>query len=87
MFQIVQINCAYDAQDSPVCFAPLPPLRSAFVYLLCCVHFTDYLVRVPCAVSVVWNAIIGSTIAVLWRFLPLPDDRPAEADLPRQRFS
>eukprot|EP00667_Euglena_gracilis_P008215 EG_transcript_8317 len=54
---------------------------SAFVYLLCCVHFTDYLVRVPCAVSVVWNAIIGSTIAVLWRFLPLPDDRPAEADL------
>ena len=43
---------------------------SAFVYLLCSIHFAEYMVRVPCAVSVVWNAIIGSSMAVLWRFIP-----------------
>ena len=37
-------------------------------------HFDSFPVRVPSAVSVVWMALTGSTLAVIWRFLPVPDD-------------
>lgn len=47
---------------------------SAFGFLLASLHFPDYLVRVPSAVSVVWMAVMGSTMAVIWRFIPVPDE-------------
>ena len=36
---------------------------SAFGFLLASLHFPDYLVRVPSAVSVVWMAVLGSSMA------------------------
>ena len=36
---------------------------SAFGFLLASLHFPDYLVRVPSAVSVVWMAVMGSSMA------------------------
>ncbi|KAK3274794.1 sodium/pyruvate cotransporter [Cymbomonas tetramitiformis] len=46
---------------------------SAFGFLLASLHFGDYLARVPSAVSVVWMALIGSSMAVVWRFIPMKD--------------
>ncbi len=46
---------------------------SAFGFLLASLHFPEYLVRVPSAVSVVWMAVLGSTMAVVWRFIPVED--------------
>lgn len=43
---------------------------SAFGYLLASLHFTDFAVRVPSAVSIVWMTLIGSTLAVASRFFP-----------------
>ena len=36
-------------------------------------HFPEYL-RAPSAVSVVWMAVLGSTMAVIWRFIPVPEE-------------
>ncbi|PXF49592.1 Sodium/pyruvate cotransporter BASS2, chloroplastic [Gracilariopsis chorda] len=44
---------------------------SAFGFLLASLHFGEYLVRVPSAVSVVWMALVGSTMAVIWRYIPV----------------
>lgn len=44
---------------------------SAFSFLLASLHFGRYLVRVPSAVSVVWMALVGSTLAVFWRYMPV----------------
>lgn len=43
---------------------------SAFGYLLATLHFADFAVRVPSAVSIVWMTLIGSTLAVASRFFP-----------------
>lgn len=50
---------------------------SAFGFLLASLHFPEYLVRVPSAVSVVWMAVLGSTMAVIWRFIPVPEEKTA----------
>lgn len=50
---------------------------SAFGFLLASLHFPEYLVRVPSAVSVVWMAVLGSTMAVVWRFIPVPEEKTA----------
>ncbi|KAG8458020.1 hypothetical protein KFE25_007227 [Diacronema lutheri] len=42
---------------------------SAFGFLLAKLHFGEYLVRVPAAVSVVWMAVIGSSLAVVFRLM------------------
>jgi BASS family bile acid:Na+ symporter len=42
---------------------------SAFGFLLAKLHFGEYLVRVPSAVSVVWMALCGSSMAVLFKLL------------------
>mmetsp|Transcript_46781 Transcript_46781/g.141710 ORF Transcript_46781/g.141710 Transcript_46781/m.141710 type:complete len:425 (-) Transcript_46781:182-1456(-) len=42
---------------------------SAFGFLLAKLHFGDYAARVPSAVSVVWMALTGSTLAVIWRYI------------------
>ncbi|GAB0491510.1 hypothetical protein MMPV_002764 [Pyropia vietnamensis] len=44
---------------------------SAFGFLLASLHFANFAARVPSAVSVVWMAIIGSTMAVVWRYIPV----------------
>ncbi|CAD7696919.1 unnamed protein product [Ostreobium quekettii] len=48
---------------------------SAFSFLLASLHFGEYMVRVPAAVSVVWMAIMGATLAVFWR------GKPTEAEV------
>ena len=47
---------------------------SAFGFLLACLHFPDFAVRVPSAVSIVWMTLIGSSMAVMSRFFP-PDEQ------------
>lgn len=39
---------------------------SAVGYLLAVLHFQNFLVRVPAAVSVVWSAAVGSAFAAFW---------------------
>ena len=52
---------------------------SAFAFLLASLHFGSYLVRVPAAVSVCWMALVGSTLAIFWRYMPVKDKlQPAE---------
>eukprot|EP00954_Amorphochlora_amoebiformis_P014814 1158471-Amorphochlora_amoeboformis.AAC.1 len=46
---------------------------SAFGFLLAKLHFGDYAARVPPAVSVVWMALIGASMAVVWRGMPVKD--------------
>lgn len=44
---------------------------SAFGFLLAKLHFGDYAARIPAAVSVVWMALTGATLAVIWRNIPV----------------
>lgn len=44
---------------------------SAFSFLLASLHFGAYLVRVPSAVSVVLMSLVGSSLAVFWRYVPV----------------
>ena len=44
---------------------------SAFGFLLAKLHFSQYATRVPSAVSVVWMALVGAILAVVWRLLKL----------------
>jgi len=46
---------------------------SAFGFLLAKLHFGDYAARVPSAVSVVWMALTGATLAVIWRGIPVKE--------------
>lgn len=48
---------------------------SAFGFLLAKLHFAPFLARVPPAVSVVWMAVTGSTLAVIWRYIPVGDKK------------
>ena len=50
---------------------------SAFGFLLAKLHFTAFLTRVPSAVSVVWMAVTGSSLAVFWKYQPV--DEAAQA--------
>mgnify|MGYP003870031247 CR=1 FL=1 len=52
---------------------------SAFGYLLATLHFADFAVRVPAAVSIVWMTLIGSSLAVASRFFP-----PVECVIPEE---
>jgi BASS family bile acid:Na+ symporter len=52
---------------------------SAFGYLLATLHFADFAVRVPAAVSIVWMTLIGSSLAVASRFFP-----PEECIVPEE---
>merc|ERR1711937_1117555 len=47
---------------------------SAFGFLLAKLHFGEYAARVPSAVSVVWMALTGSMLAVIWRYIPVEDE-------------
>jgi len=48
---------------------------SAFGFLLAKLHFKAFATRVPSAVSVVWMALVGAILAVVWRFIPVKDDK------------
>ena len=48
---------------------------SAFGFLLAKLHFGNYAARVPSAVSVVWMALTGSMLAVVWRNIPVDDSK------------
>ena len=48
---------------------------SAFGFLLAKLHFGNYAARVPSAVSVVWMALTGSMLAVIWRYIPVDDTK------------
>lgn len=48
---------------------------SAFGFLLAKLHFGNYAARVPSAVSVVWMALTGSLLAVIWRRIPVDDSK------------
>lgn len=47
---------------------------SAFSFLLAKLHFAQYGARVPSAVSVVWMALVGASLAVAWRQIPVNDE-------------
>ncbi|KAL3784263.1 hypothetical protein ACHAWO_005040 [Cyclotella atomus] len=47
---------------------------SAFGFLLAKLHFGEYIARVPSAVSVVWMALTGSLLAVIWRYIPVKEE-------------
>lgn len=49
---------------------------SAFGYLLASLHFGEFAVRVPSAVSIVWMTLIGSSMAVASRFFPPKEEEP-----------
>lgn len=57
---------------------------SAFGFLLASLHFGEYMVRVPSAVSVVWMALVGSTMAVIWRYIPVGDKQKNNPSLERK---
>jgi BASS family bile acid:Na+ symporter len=46
---------------------------SAFGFLLAKLHFGEFAARVPSAVSVVWMALTGSMLAVIWRYIPVKE--------------
>lgn len=48
---------------------------SAFGFLLAKLHFKQFATRVPSAVSVVWMALVGAILAVVWRFIPVTDEK------------
>jgi len=48
---------------------------SAFGFLLAKLHVKNYGTRVPSAVSVVWMALVGAILAVVWRFIPVKDEK------------
>lgn len=62
---------------------------SAFGFLLAKLHMGAYLARVPSAVSVVWMAVTGSTLAVIWKYIPVPRpsfDRSLVQKYPKYTF-
>lgn len=54
---------------------------SAFSFLLASLHFSTYLVRVPSAVSVVWMSLVGSSLAVFWRYIPVNSKAKIESPI------
>ncbi|CAM9478465.1 unnamed protein product [Choristocarpus tenellus] len=62
---------------------------SAFGFLLAKLHFGAFEARVPAAVSVVWMAITGSLLAIIWRYIPVktpPFDRSVKERFEKINF-
>ena len=63
---------------------------SAFGFLLAKLHMGAYLARVPSAVSVVWMAVTGSLLAVVWKYIPVKReenfDRSLAVRFPKYTF-
>ena len=74
---IAYVLCKPIGYDEKTCrtFAIETSMKSsAFGFLLAKLHFSQFLVRVPAAVSVVWMALVGSSMAVAFRALPVPEE-------------
>lgn len=54
---------------------------SAFGFLLAKLHLGVYAARVPSAVSVVWMALTGSMLAVVWRYIPVEPPKKFDRSL------
>ena len=54
---------------------------SAFGFLLAKLHFGEYAARIPPAVSVVWMALSGSLMAVIWRYIPVKPSKTFDRGL------
>lgn len=54
---------------------------SAFGFLLAKLHFGDPAARIPSAVSVVWMALTGSILAVIWRYIPVTPPKKFDRSL------
>tara|TARA_B110000305_G_C19287627_1_gene562517 strand:+ start:344 stop:757 length:414 start_codon:yes stop_codon:yes gene_type:complete len=54
---------------------------SAFGFLLAKLHFGQASARVPSAVSVVWMALTGSILAVVWRYIPVKQEKAFDRGL------
>jgi BASS family bile acid:Na+ symporter len=65
----------YDEQTARTVAIETSMKSSAFGFLLAKLHFPAFLVRVPAAVSVVWMALVGSSLAVLFRAMPVADQK------------
>jgi len=53
---------------------------SAFGFILAKLHFSQYATRIPAAISVVWMALVGASLAVIYRFLPVPPEETQSAN-------
>jgi len=69
----------YDARTCRTVAIETAMKSSAFGFLLASLHFGSFNARVPAAVSVVWMAIVGSTLAVYWKGCS-EDDEACEFD-------
>eukprot|EP00190_Bangiopsis_sp_CCMP1999_P005450 CAMPEP_0198731930 /NCGR_PEP_ID=MMETSP1475-20131203/32921_1 /TAXON_ID= ORGANISM="Unidentified sp., Strain CCMP1999" /NCGR_SAMPLE_ID=MMETSP1475 /ASSEMBLY_ACC=CAM_ASM_001111 /LENGTH=412 /DNA_ID=CAMNT_0044494957 /DNA_START=190 /DNA_END=1429 /DNA_ORIENTATION=- len=58
---------------------------SAFAFLLATLHFPMYEVRIPAAASLVWMALTGSTLAVIWRYIPIKSKTTFDRSLAQSR--
>ena len=54
---------------------------SAFGFLLAKLHFGEPAARIPSAVSVVWMALTGSLLAVVWRYIPVTGTKKFDRSL------
>merc|ERR1719238_2263258 len=64
----------YDEQTCRTFAIETSMKSSAFGFLLAKLHFSQFLVRVPAAVSVVWMALTGSILAVIFRAIPVKEE-------------
>mmetsp|Transcript_29213 Transcript_29213/g.31865 ORF Transcript_29213/g.31865 Transcript_29213/m.31865 type:complete len:387 (+) Transcript_29213:210-1370(+) len=51
---------------------------SAFGFLLAKLHFSQFGARIPSAVSVVWMALVGAILGVVWRYIPVKEETPKQ---------
>jgi len=65
--------CGFDEISSRTMAIETSMKSSAFGFLLAKLHFGDFAARVPSAVSVFWMALTGSILAVIWRYIPVPE--------------
>jgi len=66
-FKFTEVQCRTMAIETAM-------KSSAFGFLLAKLHFKQYAARVPSAVSVVWMALVGAILAVVWRFIPIKEE-------------
>lgn len=51
---------------------------SAFGFLLAKLHFSQFGARIPSAVSVVWMALVGAILGVVWRYISVKEETPKQ---------
>ena len=72
--------CGFNIKQSRTMAIETAMKSSAFGFLLAKLHFKAYAARVPSSVSVVWMALVGAVMAVVWKFMPIVDDAPPKGE-------